>query len=114
MADDEPTDAVLEALWKRVLEAWDDEKTHAALIDHAIRERQLPEVAGRYRALVDDPERGALAKKKLDAIVVAATQMLMAMKTPKPGKVPIPITLTAFGVCAVLLAWLGWAMWGHR
>jgi hypothetical protein len=40
--------------------------------------------------------------------------MLMAMKTPKPGKVPIPITLTAFGVCAVLLAWLGWAMWGHR
>ena len=113
-ADDEPTDAVLEALWKRVLEAWDDDKTHAALIDHAIRERQLPEVAGRYRALVDDPERGALAKKKLDAIVVAATQMLMALKTPKPGKVPIPITLTAFGVCAVLLAWLGWAMWGHR
>ncbi len=114
MADEEPTDAVLEALWKRVLEAWDDEKTHAALIDHAIRERQLPGVAGRYRALSDDPERGALAKKKLDAIVVAATQMLMAMKTPKPGKVPIPITLTAFGVCAVLLAWLGWAMWGHR
>ncbi len=114
MADEEPTDAVLEALWKRVLEAWDEEKMHAALIDHAIRERQLPEVAGRYRALADDPERGALAKKKLDAIVVAATQMLMAMKTPKPGKVPIPITLTAFGVCAVLLAWLGWAMWGHR
>lgn len=114
MADDEPTDAVLEALWMRVLEAWDDEKTHAALIDHAIRERQLPEVAGRYRALVDDPARGALAKKKLDAIVVAATQMLMAMKTPKPGKVPLSITLTAFGVCAVLLAWLGWAMWGHR
>ncbi|HEX3343034.1 MAG TPA: hypothetical protein VHS09_00625 [Polyangiaceae bacterium] len=115
MADEEPTDdAVLEALWSRVLEAWDDDKTHAALIDHAMRAQRLPEAAGRYRALVDDPEKGARAKKKLDAIVLAATQMLLAMKTPKPGKVPLPITLSAFGVCALLLAWLGWALWGHR
>jgi len=115
VTDDEPKDAVLEALWKRVLEAWEDEKTHAALIDHAMRERQLPEAAGRYRTLVDDPERGAVAKKKLDAIVLAATQMLMALKTPpRPARVPLPITLSAFGVCAVLLAWLGWALWGHN
>ena len=116
MADDEPTDAVLEALWKRALEAWDDEKAHAALIDHALREQQLPEAAGRYRTLVDDPDKGPLAKKKLEAIVLAATQMLMAMKTPKRegGKVPLPITLSAFGVCALLLAWLGWALWGHH
>lgn len=115
VVEDEPTDAVLEALWKRVLEAWDDEKAHAALIEHAMREQRLPETAGRYRALVEDPDKGAVAKRKLDAIVIAATQMLMAMKTPKPGKgVPIPITLSAFGICAVLLAWLGWALWGHR
>jgi hypothetical protein len=114
VADDEPTDAVLEALWKRVVEAWDDEKTHGALIEHAMREQRLPEVAGRYRALADDPEKGAVAKKKLDAVVLAATQMLLAMKTPKPGKVPIPITLTAFAVSALLLAWLGWALWGHH
>ena len=69
--------------------------------------------AKRYRGLVDDPDKGAMAKRKLDAIVLAATQMLMAMKTPKPGKVPLPITLSAFGVCAVLLGWLAWAMWGH-
>jgi hypothetical protein len=112
--DEEPKDAVLEALWKRVVEAWDDEKTHGALIEHAMREQRLPEVAGRYRALADDPEKGAVAKKKLDAVVLAATQMLLAMKTPKPGKVPIPITLTAFAVSALLLAWLGWALWGHH
>ena len=112
--DDEPKDPVLEALWKRVLEAWDDEKAHGALIEHAVREQRLPETAGRYRALVDDPERGAVAKKKLDAIVLAATQMLMAMKTPKPGKVPISLTLTAVAICAVLLAWLGWALWGKH
>ncbi|MGD0526475.1 MAG: hypothetical protein ABSE49_15110 [Polyangiaceae bacterium] len=112
--DEEPKDAVLEALWKRVVEAWDDEKTHGALIEHAMREQRLPEVAGRYRALADDPEKGAVAKKKLDAVVLAATQMLLAMKTPKPGKVPVSITLTAFAVSALLLAWLGWALWGHR
>jgi hypothetical protein len=114
VSDEEPRDAVLEALWKRVTEAWDDEKTHGALIEHAMREHRLPEVAGRYRALADDPEKGALAKKKLDAVVLAATQMLLAMKTPKPGKVPVPITLTAFAVSALLLAWLGWALWGHH
>jgi hypothetical protein len=115
--DDEPRDAVLEALWKRVLEAWDDEKTHSALLDHAVREQRLPDVAGRYRALTDDPDKGALAKKKLDAIVAAATQMLMSMKTPKPqdvGKVPLPITLSAVGICAVLLSWLAWTVFGHH
>jgi hypothetical protein len=103
-------DPVLEALWKRVLEAWDDDRTHTALIEHAVREQQLPEIAGRYRALAEDPDKGALAKKKLDAIVLAATQMLLSMKTPRSGKVPLPITLSAVGVCALLLAWLAWAL----
>jgi len=57
VTDDEPKDAVLEALWKRVLDAWDDEKTHAALIEHAMRAQRLPETAGRYRALIDDPDK---------------------------------------------------------
>jgi len=105
---------VLDALWRRVLEAWDDDKTHAAALDHAMRAEQLPELAGRYRALVDDPDKGALAKKKLDGIVLAATQMLMSMKTPKPGKTPLPITLSAVGICVLLLSWLAWALWGHH
>ena len=112
--EQEKGDPVLEALWARVVEAWDDDKTHAALLDHAVRVQALPEIAGRYRQLVDDPKKGELAKKKLDAIVAAATQMLMSMKTPKPGKTPLPITLSAAGVCALLLAWLAYAMWGHH
>jgi hypothetical protein len=36
----EQKDPVLEALWKRVLEAWDDDKTHAALLDHAMRSQR--------------------------------------------------------------------------
>jgi hypothetical protein len=113
-ADDEPRDPVLDALWARVLDAWDDDKPHAAALDHALRAQLLPELAGRYRELVDDPEKGALAKKKLDAIVVAATQMLLSMKTPKPGKTPLPITLSAFGISLALLSWLAWAIWGRH
>lgn len=111
---DDSNDRVLEALWKRVLEAWDDDRTHAAIIDHALRSQSLPDLASRYRGLVEDAEKGELAKKKLDAIVVAATNLLFSQRTPAPGKVPLPITLSGFGVCFVLLAWLAWALWGRR
>jgi hypothetical protein len=112
---DEPTkDPVLDALWERALAAWDDDKPHGALLEHALRSQTLPELAGRYRSLALDPQRGAAAKKKLELIVLTATQSLMAMKTPKPAKIPLPITLSAFGVCALLLGWLAWALWGPR
>ena len=114
-ADDACGDAVLEALWKRVLEAWDDERVHAAVLDHAIRTEALPEIAGRYRALAADPEKGARAKAKLDAVVVAATNLLWLTKMPVPGKVPLSITLSAVGVSLFLLSWLAWAVLGpHR
>jgi hypothetical protein len=114
MSDEPAKDPVLDALWDRVLSAWDDDKTHAALLSHALRAQALPEVAARYRALADDPDRGLRAKKKLDAVVIAATESLWSMKTPKPDKVPIAITLSAFGVSAFLLGWLAWALWGRR
>jgi hypothetical protein len=104
----ERDDPLFEALWARVLEAWDDDKPHAALLDHAIRTQRLPDAAGRYRALKDDPAKAARAQKKLDGIVIAATQMLMSMQTPRPTKkgVPWPITLLAGLVMVVLLGWL--------
>jgi hypothetical protein len=112
--DETRSDPVLEALWKRVIDAWNDDRTHAALLEHAMRSQALPEIAGRYRRLVDDPDKGALAKKKLDGIVSAATQMLMSMKTPKPGKTPLPITLSAVAICLLLLSWLAFALWGRH
>ncbi len=114
MVPDDPKDAVLEALWGRVLEAWDEDRAHAALLEYALRSQELPEVASRYRALLDDPQKGPLAKKKLDAIVTSATSMLWSTKTPTVGKVPLPITLSAFGVSFALLAWLVWTVWGKH
>jgi hypothetical protein len=111
---DDVDDPVLDALWRRVLEAWDDPGPHAALLDHAMRTQSLPEIAGRYRALANDPTKGGLARIKLDRIVMAATEMLMSMRTPKAGKVPLPITLSALAVCALMLGWLALAVWGKR
>jgi hypothetical protein len=107
-------DPVFEALWKRVLESWNDDKAHNALLEHAIRAEQLPEAAGRYRALKDDAEKGERARKRLDAIVIAATQMMMAMKSPPPrGRVPWPLTMLAAFVCFAMLIWLAWVVF-HR
>jgi hypothetical protein len=104
--DDEPIenapDAVFNALWSRVLEAWDDDKPHQLALTYALDHEMLPEIAGRYRKLVDDPDRGARAKKKIDGIVVAATQLLMATKTPPRERVPWQWTATA-AACFVLV-----------
>jgi hypothetical protein len=99
-------DAVFEALWKRTLEAWDDDKPHAAILDHAIKNEKLPELAGRYRALKDDPEKGARAQKKIDGIIVAATQMLMATKTPPRTKTPWQWNAAAFAIFLIVCGWL--------
>lgn len=103
-------DAIFDALWKRVLEAWDDDKPHVALLDHALRSEQLPELAGRYRAQKDDPEKGARAQKKIDGIVVAATQMLMAMKMPARTKTPWQWTASAAFLFIVVIAFLGYQL----
>jgi hypothetical protein len=110
----EPSDPVLEALWARVVEAWDDEKPHAALLEHASRARLLPVIAGRYRKLAADPAKAPVANRQLEAIVQCATQALLSMKMPRPQGIPLSITLSAFGVCLFLIAWLAYALWGKH
>jgi hypothetical protein len=107
-ANREKADALLEALWARVMDAWDEEKPHHALLEYAIAQQKLPELAGRYRAVKEnDPEKAARAQKKLDGIVIAATHLLMAMKTPaSPHKVPTWVTATAFVICMILIGWV--------
>ena len=68
--------------------SWDEDKPHQAALSYAIEHEMLPEIAGRYRKLFDDPEKGARAKKKVDGIVIAATQLMLATKTPPREKVP--------------------------
>ncbi len=109
-SDVEESDAMLEALWTRVLEAWDDDKPHQAILGHAIDKQLLPILAGRYRKLQEDPEKGARAKKKLDGIVIAATQMMLATKTPPREKLPWQWTAYAVAFFVVVIAFLAWKL----
>ena len=102
-------DPLLEALWQKTLEAWDDEKRHAACLEHALREKKLPDLAGRYKALKDDPDKGELAKKRIDAILTAATQMMFTMKTPRPTKTPSWLFWSAFLTCLVMALYVAYA-----
>ncbi len=103
-------DVALEALWQRVVDAWDDDKTHAAILEYALRTEHLPEVAGRYRALKEDPAKAERVEKRLNAIVVAATELMMSMKTPARTKVPLPITLSAFAIFLLALVFVAYAL----
>jgi|GEM_PF-6532745 len=77
-------DAVFDALWKRVHDAWDDDHVHAVLIRYALEQQQLPLLARRYSELRSDPERGERAKAKLAALVGVAVDALTATKTVSP------------------------------
>jgi hypothetical protein len=106
--DEDSADAMFEALWSRVLEAWDDDKPHQAALSHALEKQLLPVIAGRYRQLIDDPEKGPRAKKKIDGIVIAATQMLMATKTPERTKLPWQWTASVAAVFFLVVAFLAY------
>ena len=109
--DEAPTgspDVVFDTLWKRVVENWDDDKPHQAILKFAIDSERMPDLAGRYRKLRDDPEKAARAQKKIDGIVIAATQMLMSMKSPPRTKTPWQWTASVAFVCLLILTWLSY------
>jgi hypothetical protein len=110
----EAPDVVFSALWTRVLEAWEDDKPHQLALSYAIEHEMLPEIAGRYRKLLDDPEKGARAKKKMDGIVIAATQLLMATKSAPVQKVPWTWTASVAVVMILVISFLAYKLFGHH
>ena len=111
MPDDPPAaDALFEELWTRVLSSWEDDKVHGALLEYALRAERLADAAGRYRALSDDPEKGPRAKKRIDAIVVAATQLMMATKTEPRSKPPSRLMSAALVVSFALILMLAYSI----
>jgi hypothetical protein len=111
--DDAEADPIFEALWGRVVEVWAEDKQHAAFLDYAIRAQKLPEAAARYAKQKADSARAELAQKKLEAITIAATQMLYATQMPKDVKPPRAWTWTAFAIMVVILAWVAIAVFGR-
>jgi hypothetical protein len=107
-------DAVFNALWARVLESWDDDKPHQLALSYAIEHEMLPEIAGRYRKLIDDPDKGVRAKKKIDGIVIAATQLMLATKTPAREKVPWTWTASVAILMVLVISFLAYKLFVHH
>ncbi len=103
-------DAAFEALWKHVLDHWDEERTHAAFLEHCQATDQLAEAAARYRGMKGDRDRSAVAEKRLAGIAFIALAKLEASRTAKPRSernLGGLILAAAFGLAAVgLLAYL--------
>lgn len=77
-------DTAFEALWKHVLDHWDEDKPHGAFLEHCRATNQLAEAAARYRGMTGDRERGAAAQKRLQGVLVLAMAALEATRTARP------------------------------
>lgn len=73
---------MLDALWKKAVDNWDDDDAHRAFIDYCQAQDRLVEAAVRYRGMKGDHERGASAEKRLGAITVLAMAKLEALRSP--------------------------------
>lgn len=102
-------DPVLDALWKRVTDDFADEKAHGAFLDYCRTQERLVEAAVRYRGMVGDRDRGAVAEKKLKAVaLLAMTKLESSRSPPAPGRRPGNYVLIAMFLVATigLLAYL--------
>jgi hypothetical protein len=104
------TDAGFEALWKSVLDRWEDERTHGAFLEYCRSTDQLAEAAARYRGMKGDRDRSAVAEKRLAGIAIVALAKLHSTRSPlaRPGRRVFALLLAAgFGLAAFgLLAYL--------
>lgn len=105
-------DAAFEALWKNVIDRWDDERAHGAFLELCQATDQLPEAAARYRGMKGDRARSAIAEKQLAAIATIALAKLEATrsKAPPARRVGALILAAAFGLAsATIVAYLMWS-----
>lgn len=102
-------DAAFEALWKSVLDRWDEDRAHGAFLEYCQATDQLAEAAARYRGMTGDRDRSAAAEKRLAGIAIVALAKLHATRSPpRPGRRTGALVLAGcFGLAAAgLLAYL--------
>ena len=105
--ESEKPSATFTMLWDNVVARWDDDKAHAAFLEFASSKGELPEAAGRYRAIQDEKsDRSELATKKLGAIMAIAMQLMAQERTDPQKKPPKWLTLLVFLVSAAIVLWV--------
>ena len=96
------SDPVLEALWKKVVDDWEEERVHSAFLEHTRSTNQLLEAAVRYRGMVGDHARGPSAEKRLQVIAVLAMAALETQRSAPPrGRARLVVQLVFLVVSVV-------------
>lgn len=78
------TDPTLEALWKKVLDDWDNQALHGTFLEYCQSNGRLVEAAVRYRGMSGDRERGESAEKHLKSVLALAMAQLETLRSPRP------------------------------
>ena len=103
-------DPTFEALWKNVLDRWQDERAHGAFLEYCQTGEKLAEAAARYRGMKGDRDRSAVAEKRLAGIAIVALAQLHATRSqaaPPVRRTGNLILAGCLGLAAVgLLAYL--------
>lgn len=79
----ELSDPAVEALWKNVLDHWDEDKAHGAFLETCRERGKLAEAAARYRGMAGDRERGPDAERRLKSVLAIAMASLETARTPE-------------------------------
>lgn len=97
-------DPSLEALWKNVLDHWDEDAAHAAFLEHCRNTKKLAEAASRYRGMSFDRTRGETAHKRLQAVAVLAMAELESIRSPprEPRGRAASLSLLVFFLAATI------------
>jgi hypothetical protein len=98
-------DPALDALWKHVLDHWDNDAAHHAFLDFCQTHEALDEAAVRYRGMKGDRDRGPGAQKRLNAVLILALSKLEVNRSePKAASsAPIKLLLIVFFLGGSLL-----------
>ena len=75
------SEPVVEALWKNVVDDWDNDAAHVAFLEHCRVSDQLLEAAVRYRGMTGDRARAPSAEKRLEGVALMALSQLEATRT---------------------------------
>lgn len=76
------SDPAVEALWRNVVERWEEDAAHHAFLQICRERGRLADAATRYRGMAGDPVRRELAQKRLTAITLLAFAELEASRSP--------------------------------
>ncbi len=113
-------DPVLAALWTKILQGWDDDARHQALLAYCREVGRLEQAARLYRGVVEGKEEGleaptaelvASAEKRLKAVGVAALAALQADRTePGAPKAHRTVRFIGYGVFLLIMVALALAL----